>query len=65
MKYDAFLVGKSVDLIVLEMKHVKNTDWYKWLNNQKLTTFTKQGYFPNTKQKQTKYFLDNIQKKRN
>ena len=64
MKYDAFLVGKSVDLIVLEMKHVKNTDWYKWLNNQKLTTFTKQGYFPNTKQKQTKYFLENIKKKK-
>ena len=49
MKYDAFLVGKSVDLIVLEMKHVKNTDWYKWLNNQKLTTFTIQVYLPNTK----------------
>ena len=37
------------ELIALEMKHVKNTDWYKWLNNQKLTTYTKQGYFPNTK----------------
>ena len=49
MNHDIFLNGKLVDLIVLEIKHVKKTDWYKWLNNQKLTRFTKQGYFPNTK----------------
>ena len=57
MKHDVFLIGKDVDLIVLELKHVKKTDWYKWLNNQKLTTYTKQGYFPNTKHKQLKYFF--------
>ena len=54
MKHDVFLNGKTVDLVVLELKHVKKTDWYKWLNNQKLTTYTKQGYFPNTKEKQLK-----------
>ena len=64
MKHDVFLNGKTVDLVVLELKHVKKTDWYKWLNNQKLTTYTKQGYFPNTKEKQIKYFLDNVQKKK-
>ena len=64
MKHDVFLIGKDVDLIVLELKHVKKTDWYKWLNNQKLTTYTKQGYFPNTKHKQLKYFLDNLHKKK-
>jgi len=53
---DVFLPGKNVDLIILEMKHVKKTDWYKWLNNAKLTQFTKQGYFPNTKKKLSKYF---------
>ena len=64
MKHDVFLNGKTVDLVVLELKHVKKTDWYKWLNNQKLTTYTKQGYFPNTKEKQLKYFLDNLHKKK-
>lgn len=64
MNHDIFLNGKLVDLIVLEIKHVKKTDWYKWLNNQKLTRFTKQGYFPNTKKKQLKYFLDNLHNKK-
>ena len=63
MKHDKFLIGKNVDLIVLELKHAKKTDWYKWLNNQKLTIYTKQGYFPNSKQKQIKYFLDYDRKK--
>jgi RimJ/RimL family protein N-acetyltransferase len=63
-KEDIFLSGKKVDLIVLKLKHAKNTDWYKWFNDQALTLYTKQGHFPNTKEKQIKYLLDFVVKKK-
>ena len=45
MKIDIFLSGKIVDLIVLDKSHVKKTEWYKWMNNQRLTKFTRSGFF--------------------
>ena len=63
-KYDVFLSGNLVNLIILELKHAQKSEWYKWLNSKSLTKYTKQGYFPNTKEKQIKYFIDSIIKKK-
>ncbi len=65
MKIDIFLSGKIVDLIVLDKSHVKKTEWYKWMNNQRLTKFTRSGFFPNTQKKQIKYLIDNVINKKN
>ena len=32
IKFDTFLIGKLVDLVLLDEKVVKKTDWYKWMN---------------------------------
>ena len=48
MKIDIFLSGKIVDLIVLDKSHVKKTEWYNWMNNQRLTKFTQKWFFSNT-----------------
>lgn len=60
MKFDVFLEGKSIDLICITKNVVEKTEWYNWFNKKNLTKFTKQGYFPNTKANQKKYFLENI-----
>ena len=63
IKYDNFLSTDNVHLIVLNEKLAKHSDWYKWLNRQENTKFTKQGLFPNTQLDQVKYFKKNIAKK--
>lgn len=60
MKYNIFLEGTRVSLVVIDINILNKTDWYKWFNNKRLTTFIKQGYFPNTKAKQKKYFLESV-----
>ena len=58
--FDTFLEGSKVDLIVLDSKVVKNTDWYTWLNYQKNTELLETGKFPNTIEKQLKYLKTEI-----
>ena len=58
--FDTFLEGSKVDLIVLDCKVVKNTDWYTWLNYQKNTELLETGKFPNTIEKQLKYLKTEI-----
>ena len=58
--FDTFLEGNKVDLIVLDSKVVKNTDWYTWLNYQKNTELLETGKFPNTIEKQLKYLKTEI-----
>lgn len=58
--FDNFLEGKHVNLVGLNNEIINKTEWYKWFNNKNLTKFTKQGYFPNNKEKQKKYFRENI-----
>ena len=62
MKFDVFR-GKNIDLVCITKKIVDRTDWYNWFNKKNLTKFTKQGYFPNTKLNQKKYFLDILSKR--
>ena len=46
MKFDIFLKGKVVDLARVTKDVILKTDFYTWLNDQRITKYTKQGYFP-------------------
>ncbi len=58
--FETFLVGKAVDLILINNTLIKSFSWHTWLNDQKITKLTKQGYFPLTKKEHLKYINDNI-----
>ena len=61
LTYDVFLSGLDVDLIVLTQEIAENSSWYSWFNESETTNSMQQGYFPNTPQKQLKYFKDHIE----
>ena len=63
-KFDIFLEGEVVNLVILNEKIAKNSDWYSWLNYKKNTELLQQGRFPNSKEKQLEYFRNNIVKKK-
>ena len=63
-KFDIFLEGEVVNLVILNEKIAKNSDWYSWLNYKKNTELLQQGRFPNSKEKQLEYFKNNIVKKK-
>ena len=49
IKFETFLIGKLVDLVLLDEKIVKKTDWYKWMNfKERATDLLETGKFPNT-----------------
>ncbi len=64
MKFDIFLKGELVNLVVVNEKIMAKTDWYTWLNDQAITKYTKQGYFPLTKKEEIKYYRENIKSKK-
>jgi len=64
MKFDVFLKGKFVNLVIVNEKIMARSGWYTWLNDQKITKFTKQGYFPLTKKEEIKYYRENIKSKK-
>ena len=35
--FDTFLIGKVVDLVVLDEKIARDSDWYNWFNYKKNT----------------------------
>ena len=48
-KFDIFIKGTTLDLIILTKSLAKNSAWYSWLNDKENTNYTRQGYFPNDK----------------
>ena len=53
-KFDIFLEGETVNLVILNDFIAKNSDWYSWLNYKKNTELLQQGRFPNSKEKSPK-----------
>ena len=49
MRFEIFLKGDLVNLVVVTENLISKTKWYTWLNDQIITKYTKQGYFPLTK----------------
>jgi RimJ/RimL family protein N-acetyltransferase len=60
MNYDIFIKGTSIDLVVLDEEIIKNTNWYRWLNDEEITKNMQQHYFPNTKEKQFDFLKNEI-----
>lgn len=57
---DIFIQGKNVILKALSEDDVTQSGWYGWFNDAETTQFMQQRYFPNTVQKQRKYFQEAI-----
>jgi len=48
-KYQVFIKGETVDLVVPNKFAVEKTQWYNWFNNEKFTRILiNHGLFPNT-----------------
>lgn len=60
-RYDIFIAGETVDLIVPCAEIVENEDWHNWFNDPAITRFNNHGVFPRTKDEQLAY-LDVINK---
>ena len=63
MKFDVFLKGKDVDLVRVTKDIILKTDFYTWLNDQRITKYTKQGYFPISREEEIEYYEKNIKTK--
>lgn len=63
-KFDTFLIGKYVNLVLLDEKVVKKTDWYKWMNFKENTDLLDTGKFPNTLNDQILYLRNNLDSKK-
>ncbi len=59
MDIDVFIKGEIVDLCVPTIDFAKNSAWYSWFNDEKITQHLEQGLFPNTPEKQVE-FLSNV-----
>ena len=64
IKFETFLIGKLVDLVLLDEKVVKKTDWYKWMNFKENTDLLETGKFPNTLNDQILYLRNNLDSKK-
>ncbi len=64
MKFETFIIGKHVDLVLLDENTVKNTDWYTWLNFSENTKILDVGKFPNTLKKQLDYVRNELATKK-
>ena len=63
-KFDIFIQGKIINLVCINNNFLENNNWYTWLNDQKITKYTKQGYYPLNKEEHCKYVVDNIYAKK-
>ena len=64
IKFDVFIKGERVDLVVLTEEIVDKTNWYNWFNDEENTKNMQKHYFPNTKQVQLEYFKNEIESNR-
>jgi [ribosomal protein S5]-alanine N-acetyltransferase len=65
IKFDVFIKGERVDLVVLSEEIVEKTNWYNWFNDEENTKYMQQHYFPNTKTFQLEYFKNEIENSKN
>ena len=64
MKFDIFLKGNIVNLVRVTKSIVLKTNFYTWLNDQRITKYTKQGYFPVSKKDEIEYYEQQIKSKK-
>ena len=56
--YDVFLQGELVDLVVPNVRAIRDDGWYAWLNDQALTRNMEQGMYPKTADTQEAYLAE-------
>ena len=61
LKFEVFIKGDLVDLVVLSEEIVKKTNWYQWFNDEETTKNMQKHYFPNTMEMQLNFFKEHIQ----
>ena len=61
MKFNVFIKGKNVDLVVLDEEAVEKTDWFNWFNDEENTEYMQQHYYPNTRAKQLAFYKSEIE----
>lgn len=54
--YDVFIEGEVIDLCVPSKAQWIIEQWYRWFNDQEVTKYLRQGVFPNTTEKQEKFY---------
>ena len=63
IKFESFLEGQKVNLVILNKEIAKHSDWYSWFNYKKNTELLQLGIFPNSREKQLEYFNNQVVKK--
>lgn len=61
IRFDVFIKGELVDLVILTEEIVENTNWYNWFNDEENTKYMQKHYFPNTKAMQLEFFKNEIE----
>lgn len=59
--HDVFIKGEVVDLCVPSNTQGVLEQWYRWFNDQEVTRYLYQGDFPNTIEKQRKFYESMIE----
>ena len=57
---DIFLRGEVIILKALTRDDAQNSDWYGWFNDKQLSKTLQKHYFPNTAEKQLKFWEENV-----
>jgi len=61
IKFDVFIKGKLINLVVLTEEIIEKTNWYNWFNDEENTKYMQKHYFPNTKEMQLDFFKNEIE----
>ena len=61
IKFDVFIKGELVDLVVLDEEVVEKSNWYNWFNDEENTKNMQKHYFPNTRAMQLDFFKNEIE----
>ncbi len=56
IKFDPFIKGEKIDLVVLTEEIVEKTNWFNWFNDEETTLHMQKHYFPNSKKLQIEFF---------
>jgi RimJ/RimL family protein N-acetyltransferase len=60
VEYDSFLRGESVDLVVLNEQLARETNWFRWFNDEHNMRHMQKHYFPTSQDDQVEYFRNEI-----
>jgi RimJ/RimL family protein N-acetyltransferase len=60
IKFDVFIEGNKVDLVVLNEEVIEKTNWYNWFNDEDTMKNMQKHYFPNTKSTQLDFYKNEV-----